>query len=165
MFETLKNLFKKSQPVSTPSLDKPPTVEIEPEITVQKKPRKPRQKKVVEPTPPPTPALSAKAIATANNEPYIEVINMEIDGTDMHSGAFTFDYNDKFIVNLVKAGYKLKESDSDEMLVDRWFQNVCRNIALEIYEQEIADPEKRAAMENLRIIRTRNIGNGRSEIS
>lgn len=143
-----KNLFSKPEPK--------PVEQLKP-----KKPRNSRKPKVVTEEPK---QLSPKELATQNGEPYINVIGMEIDPDDPHSGAFTFDYNDKFIVNLVKAGYKLKPTDSDQMLVDRWFQNVCRNIALEMYEQEVADPDKRA-LENLRIIRRRDIGDGRSEIS
>ena len=45
--------------------------------------------------------------------------------------------------------------------MDRWFQTVCRNIALEMYEQQVADPENRDA----RVIRTKDLGNGRTEVS
>lgn len=141
-----KNLFSKPEPPAEA-----------PKPTKSKQPRK--QKVVEEPK-----QLSPKELATQNGEPYINVIGMEINPDDPHIGAFTFDYNDKFILNLVKAGYKLQPTDTDQMLVDRWFQNVCRNIALEMYEQEIADPAKRE-LDNLRIIRTRDIGDGRSEIS
>ena len=48
------------------------------------------------------------------------------------------------------------------MIVDRWFQTVCRNIALEVYEQEIADPEKR---DDVRIIRQKDLGDGFTEVS
>jgi hypothetical protein len=41
---------------------------------------------------------------------------------------------------------------------------VCRNIALEVYEQEIADPEKRN-QSDLRVIGNKDLGNGRTEIS
>ena len=55
----------------------------------------------------------------------------------------------------------MKAEDKDADIVDRWFQTVCRNIALEIYEQQQADPTNR----DLRIIRSRDIGNGRTEVS
>ena len=55
----------------------------------------------------------------------------------------------------------MKEDDTDTVIVDRWFQTVCRNIALEVYEQEQADPTNR----ELRNIRTRDLGNGRTEVS
>jgi hypothetical protein len=47
--------------------------------------------------------------------------------------------------------------------VDRWFQTVCRNIALEVYEQEQADPDKRES--DMRIIQQRDLGNGFTEVS
>jgi hypothetical protein len=72
------------------------------------------------------------------------------------------DWNDKFLLNLIKAGYKLKEDDKDNVIIDRWFQTVCRNIALEVYEQEQADPANR---EFIRPISTRDIGGGRTEVS
>lgn len=158
-----KNLFSKSEQennvvatVESVSPPNPPLTTAS-ETPEPKKPRK--QKNKVEKKP-----LSEKDLATLNGEPYINVISMEVNPDDPYSGAFVFDYNEKFIANLIRAGFKLKPSDTDQMLVDRWFQNVARNIALEMYEQEVADPDKRA-LENLRIIRSRNIGEGRSEVS
>jgi hypothetical protein len=71
------------------------------------------------------------------------------------------DWNDKFVLNLIKTGYKIREDDTDQMIVDRWFQNVCRNVVLEIYEQEQADPTNR----EMRVVRSRDIGDGRTEVS
>jgi hypothetical protein len=65
------------------------------------------------------------------------------------------------VLNLIKAGYKQRDDDTDVIIVDRWFQTVCRNIALEMYEQQVADPENRDA----RVIRTKDLGNGRTEVS
>ena len=55
----------------------------------------------------------------------------------------------------------MRDDDADTVIVDRWFQTVCRNIALEIYEQNQADPDNR----DVRVIRSRDIGNGRTEVS
>jgi hypothetical protein len=120
----------------------------------EKKPRKPRVKK-------PTVELTAKEKATQAGEPYINVLSMDVDPTNIHTGAFELDWNDKFILNLIKVGYKMRDDDTDDVIVDRWFQNVCRNIALEMYEQQQADPTNR----DLREIKTRDLGNGRTEIS
>ena len=136
MFEKIKNLFKK------------PEVKSEPE------PKKVKEKKV-------TPELTAKEKATAAGEPYINILSMELDPNDVNNGAFELDWNDKFILNLIRAGYKQKDSDTDNVLVDRWFQTVCRNIALEVYEQQQADPTNR----DLRMVRTKNLGDGRTEVS
>lgn len=126
----------------------------------QKKQRKPRKKREV----PPQPSLSAKELATQNGEPYIGILSVELDPKDpsMATGAFELDWNDKFVVNLIKAGYKIRPNDSDQDIVERWYQTISRNIALELYEQYAADPENRSEM---RVIRSRDIGDGRSEIS
>jgi hypothetical protein len=101
-----------------------------------------------------------KEIATEKGEPWVAILSMDIDTENLHQGAFELDWNDKFVANLVRAGYQMKPTDTDAEIVDRWFQNVCRNVVLETWEQEQAmNPE------NSRPIQTKNIGNGRSEIS
>lgn len=151
MLDKLKKLFSDS-----PS-EKKDTAQSTP---ATKKPRKPRKKKEV----PPSSAPSAKEIANQNGEPYIGILSVEIDPKDpsMATGAFELDWNDKFVVNLIKAGYKIKPNDTDQDIVERWYQTISRNIALELYEQYEADPENRSEM---RVIRSRDIGDGRSEVS
>ena len=107
--------------------------------------------------------LSPKEKATAAGEPYINIISVELDPADINNGSFELDWNDKFVVNLVKQGYKIRPDDTDAQIVDRWFQTVCRNIALEVYEQEQADPEKRE--NDMRIIQQRDLGGGYTEVS
>jgi len=132
---------------------KPEPVKVE-EPKKERKPRKPKEKKV-------EPTLSAKEKATAAGEPYVSILTVDIDPTNINNGAFELDWNDKFILNLIRAGYKQKDSDTDQVMVDRWFQSVCRNIALEIYEQQQADPDNR----DMRVVRARDIGDGRTEVS
>ena len=107
--------------------------------------------------------LTPKEIATKNGEPYVAILKVNIDPNDINNGAFELDWNDKFLTNLIKQGYKMDPKDTDNDIVDRWFQTVCRNIALEVYEQQMADPEKRN--DDMRVVRQRDIGNGRTEIS
>ena len=107
--------------------------------------------------------LSPKEEANAKGEPYVAILKVDLDPNNINNGSFELDWNDKFLVNLVKQGYKIKADDTDNEIVDRWFQTVCRNIALEIYEQEVADPEKRR--DDLRVIRQRDLGDGRTEVS
>ena len=106
--------------------------------------------------------LSPKEKATAAGEPYVSILSVDLDPNDINNGAFELDWNDKFVANLIKQGYKIKPDDTDAEIVDRWFQTVCRNIALEVYEQEQADPEKR---DDVRIIQQRDLGNGFTEVS
>lgn len=103
---------------------------------------------------------TAKELATERGEPYVTILSMEVDPNNMQNGAFELDWNDKFVANLVRAGYQMSPKDTDSDIVDRWFTAVCRNIVLETYEQYRAmDPERD------RVVKTRNIGEGRSEVS
>lgn len=103
---------------------------------------------------------SDKDIATEKGEPYVAILSMDVDPNDMSNGAFELDWNDLFIARLVKAGYMMGPNDTDADIVDRWFTNVCRNVVLETYEQyEAMNPERD------RLVKTRNLGNGRSEVS
>ena len=96
-----------------------------------------------------------KELATERGEPYVAILSMDVDPEDLNQGAFELDWNEKFIANLIRAGYQGK---TDEDLVDQWFQNVCRNVVMETYEQD-------QAMNMSRYTTERNIGNGRTEIS
>jgi len=124
----------------------------------EKKPRKPKAKKE-------EPIISDKEKANTEGLPYVNILKMEIDPYDINSGAFELDFNDKFVLNLIRAGYKMRDDDSDTIIVDRWFQTVCRNVALELYEQQQADPENRAQATDMRVVRAKDIGEGRTEVS
>lgn len=118
------------------------------------------------PEPPPLPpvkktvAKSEKEIATAAGEPYVAMVRMDIDPDNLHQGAFELDWNEIFVARLVKAGYMMKQDDSDADIVDRWFQNVCRHVVMETWEQEQAIIKGAGQYVN-----TRDIGGGRSEVS
>ena len=130
-----------------------------PKANVNPEPTRPK------PEPPPAPPKpkaakapekSAKELATERGEPYVAVLSMDVDPENLHQGAFELDWNDKFVANLLRAGYQGK-SDSD--IVDQWFQNVCRHVVMETWEQE-------QAIKNSGIyVQSRNIGDGRSEVS
>ena len=103
---------------------------------------------------------SEKELATERGEPYVTILGMEIDPENLQSGSFELDWNEKFVANLVRAGYQMNAKDTDADIVDRWFTTVCRNVVMETYEQyEAMNPERD------RVIKTRNIGDGRSEVS
>ena len=102
-----------------------------------------------------TKVLSPKDEATAQGQPWVEVLGIEVDEADPGQGAFELDWNDVFITKLVRAGFQGK---TDQDLVDNWFKAVCRNVVTETYEQDQADPEKRAS-------RRRDLGDGRTEVS
>ena len=125
------------------------------------KPRKPKAVKVPEVITEVKTDSVAKDAATARGEPYVAILSVDVDPQNIHNGSFELDWNDKFLLNLIKAGYKMQDDDTDTMIVDRWFHTICRNIVLEIYEQDQADPTNR----DERVVRTKNLGNGRTEVS
>lgn len=108
--------------------------------------------------------LSLKEEATKNGEPWVDIVRVDIDPNNINNGSFELDWNDKFLANLIKQGYQIKPDEAENVIVDRWFQTVCRNIALEIYEQDQADPENRSPSD-VRVIQQRDLGNGRTEVS
>jgi hypothetical protein len=145
MFDKLKKIFSKK-----------------PEKVVKvSKPRKPKEIKVPEVAKTPALDTSAKDAATAKGDPYVAILSVDVDPQNIHNGSFELDWNDKFLLNLIKAGYKMQDDDTDTMIVDRWFHTICRNIVLEIYEQNQADPTNR----DERVVRTKDLGGGRTEVS
>lgn len=98
-----------------------------------------------------------KQLATERGEPYVSMLRMDIDPNNLHQGAFELDWNEIFVARLVKAGYMMKQTDTDADIVDRWFQNVCRHVVMETWEQEQAIGKQ--------YVNTRDLGNGRTEVS
>ena len=102
---------------------------------------------------------TAKQQATENNAPYVNILSMDVDLDNLHQGAFELDWNEIFVARLVKAGYMIKKDDTDSEIVDRWFQNVCRHVVMETWEQEEAISKSGVW------VRSTDIGGGRTEVS
>jgi hypothetical protein len=121
-----------------------------------KKPAKPAEPKEASAPKVKAPEKTAKQLATEAGEPYVTILSMDIDPSNLHQGAFELDWNEIFVARLIKAGYQGKV-DAD--IVDQWFQNVCRHVVMETWEQE-------QAIKNSGIwVQSKDIGNGRSEVS
>ena len=118
-----------------------------------KEPPVPREKKVKEEP------KTAKEIANEKKEPYVNIVSLDVDLENLHQGAFELDWNETFVARLVKAGYMIKKDDTDAEIVDRWFQNVCRHVVMETWEQE------EAIAKSGMWVRSTDVGNGRSEVS
>lgn len=122
--------------------------------------RKKKSEVKPEPKPKQPAAKTAKEIATEKGEAWVNIISMDVDPENISAGAFELDWNDKFVADLVRHGYMMDKNDTDADIVDRWFTAVCRNVVLETWEQEQAmNPERD------RVVKTRNLGDGRSEVS
>lgn len=73
-----------------------------------------------------------KAVASIKKEPWVNVIKMGVNPTNVTQGYFELDWNEEFIIMLQEAGI---EGKSDEEIVNKWFNGVCRTVLL----QEKAD--------------------------
>ena len=123
--------------------------------------KKPKKASAPKASPPPPPQIekTEKELYTERGEPWVQVLRIDVDPNNLHQGAFELDWNDKFVSNLIRAGYQLKPDDTDADIVDRWFQNVCRHVVMETWEQE-------EAMRKSGIyVKTTDLGNGRKEVS
>ena len=98
-----------------------------------------------------------KERATKAKEPYIDIVKVDLDENNPSYGSFELDWNEYFVKKLRDLGYP---GESDEVVVDLWFQSVCRNILMETYEQEAANRS-----DNIRYINRRDLGDGKTEVS
>jgi hypothetical protein len=93
-----------------------------------------------------TPTLTEKEIKTQRGEAYVSVVAVEVDSETPDVGSFTLDWNDKFVADLVRAGYMQNKNDTDAMIVERWFNQVIRNVLSSNFENELSDPLNREIM-------------------
>ncbi len=98
--------------------------------------------------------LSPKELATEKKEPWVAVLDTHVNKENVRNGFFELDWNEYFVLQLRSAGYT---GDSDEAIVDKWFQELCRGVGAE----EGIDMERRGSG----FVNVNNLGNGKSEVS
>jgi hypothetical protein len=69
-----------------------------------------------------------KASANAKKEPWVTVLSMDFGGKSALEGSFELDWNEHFVEKLKAEGYQAPTPDA---IVNQWFMEVCRNVALE----------------------------------
>jgi hypothetical protein len=65
---------------------------------------------------------------TKSEEPMVKVLNVNVNPENPRNGFFELDWNDEFVNMLKQNGY---QGQSEEEIVDRWFQSLCRTIGNE----------------------------------
>ena len=70
----------------------------------------------------------AKKKTKKSEEPWVKVLNINVNPDNPRNGFFELDWNDEFVNMLKQNGY---EGGSDTEIVDRWFQTLCRTIGNE----------------------------------
>ena len=71
-----------------------------------------------------------KAAATKRKEPWVNVLDMQVNEENIRNGFFELDWNKYFIQELLAAGYG-SEGDEEEQIVDRWFKDIIFNMLQE----------------------------------
>ena len=91
--------------------------------------------------PTPRKKLTANEQADKVGKPYVEVLSTNIDPENPTEGYFELDWNDKFITQLVRAGYK---GEKQEDIIDSWFTDLCRQMLIIENEKDnfIVDVDK-----------------------
>ena len=131
--EALKALL--NEPISTPEV---------PKVTKPRKPRKPKE----------TAEVSPKEAATQRGDPWVAVMDTHVNKDNIRNGFFELDWNEYFVLQLRSNGF---QGETEEAVVDQWFQELCRNIGS---EADINMDRRGSGFINVN-----NLGNGKSEIS
>jgi len=72
-----------------------------------------------------------KRSASLKGEPWVNVVSMDFGGKTALEGSFELDWNELFVDKLKEAGYAGPTPDS---IVNQWFMEVCRNVAMEEFD-------------------------------
>ena len=96
-----------------------------------------------------------KALATKKGEPWVNVLDVQVNKDNIRNGFFELDWNKHFIEQLIKEGYG-EEADPEEEIVDRWFRDIVYNML----QEEGLDTNRSAGYINVI-----PIDKGKSEVS
>ena len=96
-----------------------------------------------------------KSLATKRKEPWVNVLDMQVNGDNIRNGFFELDWNRYFIEELIENGYGT-EGDKEEEIVDRWFRDIVYNM---LAEEQVEQPV------NTGYINVVPIDKGKSEVS
>ena len=94
-----------------------------------------------------------KQEATKKGEPWVAVLDTQVNPDNIRNGFFELDWNNEFIEQLMDAGYS---GETNEQIVDAWF----RTIVSQMLEEEGHDKTRDAGYINVV-----PIDKGKSEIS
>ena len=94
-----------------------------------------------------------KAEATKKGEPWVAVLDTQVNPDNIRNGFFELDWNNEFIEQLIDAGY---QGEEPEHIVDAWF----RTIATQMLEEEGQDADRGMGYINT----SKSDDNGKSEV-
>jgi len=94
-----------------------------------------------------------KEAATKAGEPWVAVLDTQVNKDNIRNGFFELDWNNEFVEQLLDAGYK---GESAEQIVDAWF----RTIVIQMLEEDGLSTDR-----DMGYINVVPIDKGKSEVS
>ena len=94
-----------------------------------------------------------KDLATKNNEPWVAVLDTQVNPNNIRNGFFELDWNNEFIEQLLDAGYK---GESQEEIVDAWFKTIV---------SQMLEEEGQSTDREMGYVNVVPIDKGKSEVS
>jgi hypothetical protein len=83
-----------------------------------------------------------KEEATKAGQPWVAVLDTQVNPKDIKNGFFELDWNNEFIEQLLDAGYS---GETNEQIVDQWF----KTIVVQMLEEEGLDTDRGAGYINV----------------
>ena len=94
-----------------------------------------------------------KEIATKAGEPWVAVLDTQVNPDNIRNGFFELDWNNEFIEQLLDAGYK---GESNEQIVDSWFKTIV---------SQMLEEQGQSTERDMGYINVVPIDKGKSEVS
>jgi hypothetical protein len=94
-----------------------------------------------------------KEAANKAGEPWVAVLDTQVNPDNIRNGFFELDWNNEFIEQLLDAGYK---GETQEQIVDAWFRTIV---------MQMLDEDGQATDRNMGYINVVPIDKGKSEVS
>ena len=76
-----------------------------------------------------------KKLASEKGEPWVGVLDTQVNPDNIKNGFFELDWNNEFIEQLIDAGY---QGEEPEQIVDAWF----RTIAMQVLDEQGVDKDR-----------------------
>ena len=94
-----------------------------------------------------------KDAATKAGEPWVAVLDTQVNPNNIKNGFFELDWNNEFIEQLLDAGYS---GETNEQIVDSWFRTIVR---------QMLEDEGQTSDREMGYINVVPIDKGKSEVS
>lgn len=97
-----------------------------------------------------------KRQATIKKESWVKIIHVDANGS------FEFDWNTAFIDELEEKGFG--PAPKEEMVVDEWFNEICKNITIEQYQGDVALLAEQIDEREPNLVRSKVVAPGKREV-